>query len=147
LAAETAAVETTEMVVAEMTEYTHRQHRTVLEVLLNDVELYQRGFQPVSSISETRIMWNITMEGCIGDRPRSPGFDVLKWRGKVDNMDEVDGSHDAYSHRGSSQMGGNHQLLRVYVDYNVTMTGVGMCFRDCMCHQNLSIYSESIVKT
>jgi hypothetical protein len=23
------------------------------------------------------------MEGCIGDRLRSPGFDVLEWRGKL----------------------------------------------------------------
>jgi hypothetical protein len=39
-------------------------------------------------------------------------------------------------------MGGNCQLLRVYVDENIAMafTGIGMCFRGHMCHQPLSIY-------
>jgi hypothetical protein len=57
---EKVAAETMETVAAEMTEYAHRQHGTVSEVSLDDAELYQRGHQPVSSISETRIMWNIT---------------------------------------------------------------------------------------
>jgi hypothetical protein len=41
---------------------------------------------------------------------------------EVNDMDEVDGSCNAYSHRESSQMGGNCGLLRVYVDDNVAMT-------------------------
>jgi hypothetical protein len=62
------------------------------------------------------------MKGYIGDRLKSPGFDALEWRGKVNDMDEVDAPHDTYSHRGSLKMGGNHWILRVYVDDNVTMT-------------------------
>jgi hypothetical protein len=36
------------------------------------------------------------MEGCVEDRLRSPGSDILEWRGEVDDMDEVNGSHDTY---------------------------------------------------
>jgi hypothetical protein len=57
---EMVAAQTTEMVAAQTVEAADRWHGTVSEVLLNDVEPYWRGHQPVGSISETIIMWNIT---------------------------------------------------------------------------------------
>jgi hypothetical protein len=36
-------------------------------------------------------------------------------------MNEFDSSHDTYSCRESLQIGGNYQLLRIYVDGNVRM--------------------------
>jgi hypothetical protein len=38
---------------------------------------------------------------------------------KVDDIDEVYSSCDAYSHRKPLQIGGNYWLLRVYIDDNL----------------------------
>jgi hypothetical protein len=55
----------------------------------------------------------------MGDRPRSPVFDVLEWRGKLTAWTKSTGHVMHIIVEGSSQMGGNHQLLRVYMDDNV----------------------------
>jgi hypothetical protein len=77
----------------------------------------QKGTQKYRGQTEISRLWCVGMER------------------EVDNMDKVNGSHNAYSHRKPSQMGGNHWLLRVYMCDNVRMAWLASeyIFRGCMC--------------
>jgi hypothetical protein len=63
-------------------------------------------------------------------------------------MDKVYGSHDTYSCRKSSQIGGNHWLWRVYVDdkCRYSLTGIEICVLEVACVISLWTYTSKSVR-